>query len=99
MTISHYSSNLNFTHGVTREVAKPQCAVAPQIKQGQLTTTNNPQYAIKNESLQLQMRKCPIYGQHMGAPQCITCNYYTKVATIIHCSSNPNVTHVSQERL
>jgi hypothetical protein len=32
-------------------------------KQGQLmTTTNNPQYATKNESLQLQVTKCPIYG-------------------------------------
>jgi hypothetical protein len=62
MTISHCSSNLNLTHGVTRKVVKPQRAMAPQIKQGQLTTTNNPQYAIKSESLQLQVRKCPIYG-------------------------------------
>jgi hypothetical protein len=49
--------------------------MAPQIKHGQLTTTNNPQYASKSESLQLQVRKCPIYGWHMGAPQHITCNY------------------------
>ncbi len=61
---THQSSfiNLNFTHGVAREVAKPQHAMAPQIKQGQLTKTNNPQYATKNESLQLQVTKCPIYG-------------------------------------
>jgi hypothetical protein len=39
-----------------------------------VATTNNLQYATKNESLQLQMRKCPIDGQHMGMPQCITCN-------------------------
>jgi hypothetical protein len=53
MTIDHCSSNLNLTHGVTREVAKPQRVVAPQIKKDQLTTTNNPQYATKNHSLQL----------------------------------------------
>ncbi len=75
MTIDHCSSNLNLTHGVTREVAKPQRVVAPQIKKDQLTTTNNPQYATKNHSLQLQVRKCPIYGRQMGAPQCITGNY------------------------
>jgi hypothetical protein len=75
MTIDHCSSNLNLTHGVTRKVAKPQHVVTPQIKKDQLMTTNNPQYATKNQSLQLQVRKCPIYGRHMGAPQCITCNY------------------------
>jgi hypothetical protein len=73
--ISHCPSNPNLTHGVTKEVAKPQCVVAPQINQGQLTTTKNPQYATKNESLQFQMRKCPIYGQDVGALQHITCNY------------------------
>jgi hypothetical protein len=39
MTIDHCSSNLNLTHGVTREVAKPQRVVAPQIKKDQLITT------------------------------------------------------------
>ncbi len=63
MTIDHCSSNLNLTHGVTREVAKPQRVVAPQIKKDQLTTTNNPQYATKNQSLQLQVH--PIQMSHM----------------------------------
>jgi hypothetical protein len=54
---------------------KTQHAMVPQIKQHQVATTNNPQYVIKSESLQLQGRKCPIDGQHMGMPQGITCNY------------------------
>jgi len=28
-------------------------------------------YATKSGSLQLQMKKCPIDGLHMGTPQCI----------------------------
>jgi hypothetical protein len=70
--INHCSSNLNLTHGVTREVAKPQRVVAPQIKQGHLTTTNNPQYATKNEFLQLQVRKMSnIWATH----GCTATNY------------------------
>jgi hypothetical protein len=42
--------------------------VVPQIKQCQVATINNPQYAIESESLQLQVKKCPIDGRHMGAP-------------------------------
>jgi hypothetical protein len=61
-TLNHFSSNPSFTHRITKKVVKPQHAVAAQIKQGQLTTTSNPQYATKNESLQLQVTKCPIYG-------------------------------------
>jgi hypothetical protein len=53
---------------------KTQRAMVPQIKQHEVATINNMQYATKNESLQLQVRKCPIDGQHMGMPQCITCN-------------------------
>jgi hypothetical protein len=49
--------------------------VVPQIKQHQMATTNNPHYATKSGSLQLQMKKSPIDGRHMDAPQCITCNY------------------------
>jgi hypothetical protein len=55
-TIGHYSSNPNFTHGVSKEVRKPHCAVVPQIKQLLLAITNNPHYAIKSESLQLQVK-------------------------------------------
>jgi hypothetical protein len=53
---------------------KTQRVMVPQIKQHQVATTNNLQYATKSESLQLLVRKCPIDGQHMGMPQCITCN-------------------------
>jgi hypothetical protein len=53
---------------------KTQRGMVPQIKQHQVATTNNLQYAIKSESLQLLVRKCPIDGQHVGMPQCITCN-------------------------
>ncbi len=53
---------------------KTQRAMVPQIKQHEVVTINNMQYATKNESLQLQVRKCPIDGQHMGMPQCITRN-------------------------
>jgi hypothetical protein len=67
-TISSCPSNPNLIHGVAKEVAKPQHVVVPQIKQRQVTTINNPQYATKSESLQLQVKKCPIDGQHMGAP-------------------------------
>jgi hypothetical protein len=67
-TISHCPSNPNFTHGVAKEVAKPQHVVVPQIEQCKVATINNPQYAIKSESLQLQVKKCPIDGRHMGAP-------------------------------
>jgi len=44
-------------------------------KRRSIDNKKNPQYAIKNHSLQLQVRKCPIYGRQMGAPQCITGNY------------------------
>jgi hypothetical protein len=47
----------------------------PHIKQCQMATINNLHDAIKNESLQLQVMKCPIYGQRMGAPQHIISNY------------------------
>jgi hypothetical protein len=63
-TINHCPSNPNFTHGV----AKPQHVVVPQTKQCKVATINNPQYAIKSESLQLQVKTCPIDGRHMGAP-------------------------------
>jgi hypothetical protein len=53
---------------------KTQRAMVPQTKQHQVATTNNLQYATKSESLQLQVRKCPIDGQHMGMLQWITCN-------------------------
>ncbi len=66
----------------------------PQIKQHQATTTNNPHYATKSEILQLLVAKCPIDGGHMGTPKHIACNYQTKVTTINHCPSNPNLTHV-----
>jgi hypothetical protein len=49
--------------------------MVPQIKQLQVATTNNPHYAIENESLQLQVKICAIKGQHMGASPCIACNY------------------------
>jgi hypothetical protein len=75
VTIRHCSSNPNFTHGITRNITKPLCVVMPQIKQCQVAILNNPQDAIKSESLQFQVRKCPIYGQHMGAPQRIICRY------------------------
>jgi len=47
----------------------------PQIKQHQVTTTNNPHYATKSEILQLLVAKCPIDGGHMGTPKHIACNY------------------------
>jgi hypothetical protein len=56
-TMSHFSANLNFTHGVAREVAKPQCVMVPQIKQLQVVTINNPHYAIKSEFLQLHVNR------------------------------------------
>jgi hypothetical protein len=56
MTISHCSSNPNFTHGVSKEVTKSHCVVVPQIKQHQVAITNNPHYATKSESLQLQVK-------------------------------------------
>jgi hypothetical protein len=61
-TISHCPSNPNLTHGGAKEVTKPQHVVVPQIKQRQVPTINNPQYATKSESLQLQVKKCPIDG-------------------------------------
>jgi hypothetical protein len=48
--------NPNFTHGVAKEVAKPQHVVVPQIKQRQVAIINNPQYATKSESLQLHVQ-------------------------------------------
>jgi hypothetical protein len=38
-------------------------------------------YATESGSLQLQMKKCPIDGLHMGTPQCI-CMDYNKVVPI-----------------
>jgi hypothetical protein len=70
--MSHFSSNPNFTHGVTREVAKPKCVMVPQIKQLQVVTTNNPHYAIESEFLQLQVKICAIDKPHMGTSQQIT---------------------------
>jgi hypothetical protein len=54
--ISHYSSNPNFTYGVSKEVTKPHCEVVPQIKQRRVAITNNPHYATKSEPLQLQVK-------------------------------------------
>jgi hypothetical protein len=60
--INFCPSNPNLIQGVPKEVAKPQHVVIPQIKQREVATINNPQYAIKSESLQLQVKKCPIDG-------------------------------------
>jgi hypothetical protein len=49
--------------------------MVPQIKQHQVTITNNSHYATKSEFLQLLVAKCPIDGGHLGAPQHIAFNY------------------------
>jgi hypothetical protein len=56
---------------------KTQHTMVRQIKHHQVATTNNAQYATKSESLQLQGQKCPIDGQHMGMPQCISYNHHS----------------------
>jgi hypothetical protein len=97
-TINHYPSNPNVTHGVTKEIVKPH-VVVPQIKQCQVATTNNPQYANKSESLRLQVKKIPIDGNSWAHHNALLATIRRKLqsSVIVHPIQNSHM--VFQKRL